>query len=62
MLYVCAHCVMEQAVRPVLQVGVMPTHSGLVLVPHTVQVERAGVAHGLGVKLALHSGAVAHTG
>jgi len=46
----------------VLQVGLMPTHSGLVLVPHAVQAERAGVAQGLGVLPELQSGAVAHTG
>ena len=54
--------VVEQAVSPELQVGAMPTHSGLVLVPQAVQAERVGVAQGLGVLPELHSGAEAHTG
>lgn len=35
--------------RPVLHVGVAPTHSGFVAVPHTEHDEPAGVAQGLGV-------------
>ncbi len=37
-----------------MQVGVTPTHSGFVFVPQVVQAEKAGVAQGLGVKVALH--------